>query len=78
MPSEVEILRARIAELEGSKPKLSIKFGNKRNVVVGGSALGQRFPVTLYAPSWLVLLDHADEIREFIEAHKDELSWGND
>lgn len=26
---------------------LRIKEGNKQNVVVGGSALGQRFPVTL-------------------------------
>lgn len=54
---------------------LTIKFGNKRNVVVGGPALGQRFPVSLYAPSWLVLLDHADEIRKFIEDNREQLSW---
>ena len=74
----------RIADLEAQlkaargieKPKLTIKFGNKRNVVVGGPALGQRFPVTLYAPSWLILLDQADEIRAFIEENHDELSWG--
>ena len=54
---------------------LRIKPGNKQNVVVGGAALGQRFPVTLYAPSWLVVLDHADEIRQFIEDNRDELSW---
>lgn len=73
---ELEMLRAKVAELEEvSKPRLNIKFGNKRNVVVGGPALGQRFPVTLYAPSWLVLLDHADEIRAFISEHHDELDW---
>ena len=54
---------------------LRIKPGNKRNVVVGGPALGQRFPVTLYAPSWLVIIDHIDEIKQFIEDNRDELSW---
>jgi len=38
-------------------------------------ALGQRFPVTLYAPSWLKVLDQADEIRQFIEDNKDNLEW---
>jgi hypothetical protein len=32
----------------------------------------------LYAPSWLVVLDHAEEIRAFIEAHRDELDWGRE
>jgi hypothetical protein len=60
--------------------KLNIKLGNKQNVVVGGEALGQRFPVTLYAPSWLVLLDdeNVQAIREFIEANRDKLSWGRE
>lgn len=58
------------------EPKiLRIKEGNKQNVVVGGPALGQRFPVTLYAPSWLVIIDHIDEIKQFIEDNHDELSW---
>lgn len=61
------------------KKELNIKLGNKQNVVVGaGGGLGQRFPVTLYAPSWLILLDHKEEILAFIEEHRDELSWGND
>lgn len=79
----------RIAELErqlaearreaGEKETLPIKIGNKQNVVVGsGGALGQRFPVTLYAPSWLILLreDNVAAIKAFIEEHKNELSWG--
>jgi hypothetical protein len=73
--ARIKELKAELEALEGKKPALTIKFGNKRNVVVGGPGLKQRFPVTLYAPSWLILLDHADEIRQFIEDHKDELSW---
>lgn len=69
-------LERQLAEARGEvKQQLNIKFGNKRNVVVGGPALKQRFPVTLYAPSWLVLLDHAEEIRQFIEDNRDQLSW---
>ena len=60
------------------KPAMYIKFGNKQNVVVGGKALKQRFPVSLYAPSWLALLDRADEIRQFIEDNRDKLSWERD
>tara|TARA_R110000868_G_scaffold408583_1_gene691957 strand:+ start:657 stop:893 length:237 start_codon:yes stop_codon:yes gene_type:complete len=71
----------RIAELEAQlaalteDQKLTIGFGNKGNVKVGGKALGQRFPVTLYAPSWLKVLDQADEIRQFIEDNRDALTW---
>ncbi len=75
---ETRILKAKLAELEKS-PKLNIKLGNKRNVVVGsGGGLGQRFPVSLYAPSWLVLLNpgNVERILEFIEKNKDQLSWG--
>ncbi len=32
-----------------------------------------RFPVTLYQEQWNTLLDHADEIREFIAANESEL-----
>jgi hypothetical protein len=77
--AEIAELEAKLAALKGTEAsKLNIKLGNKRNVVVGGKALGQRFPVTLYAPSWLVVLDHAEEIRAFIEAHRDELDWGRE
>ena len=74
-------LEAKLAALQEQqrepveKPAMYIKFGNKRNVVVGGKALKQRFPVTLYAPSWLALLEHADEIKQFIEDNRDQLSW---
>jgi hypothetical protein len=85
--SEVEELREEIARLkelreelislkeQQQEDRLTIGFGNKGNVKVGGKALGQRFPVTLYAPSWLKVLDQADEIRQFIEDNKDNLTW---
>ena len=69
----------RIAELEAelacvkSRQGLAIKIGNKENVVVGG--LTQRFPVTLYAPDWMKIIENIDQVKEFIEANKDQLSW---
>ena len=81
---KIQELEAKLAALQSQqrepveKPAMYIKFGNKRNVVVGGKALKQRFPVTLYAPSWLALLDHANEIKQFIEDNRDELSWERD
>lgn len=57
--------------------RLTIKQGNKQNVVVGGPALGQRFPVTLYAPSWLILTDPEviAAIRQYIKDNESALSW---
>ncbi len=71
-----EELMAELASRDDS-PTLNIKIGNKENVVVGGPALGQRFPVTLYAPSWVELLKDAnvDAIKKFIEDNKEQLSW---
>lgn len=54
----------------------TIKIGNKQNVVFSSAkGLRQRFPVTLYAPGWLFVLDHAEEIREFIKENEANLSW---
>jgi len=73
---EIQALKDELAALRAQKEdKLTIKIGNKQNVVVGGKALGQRFPVTLYAPSWIKVLDQAEEIRQFIEDNKDSLTW---
>lgn len=44
----------------------------KRGVSVLG--LGQ-FPLTAYASQWLRILDHADDLRAFIEAHRSRLAW---
>ena len=67
--------------VEANEVPLPVKQGNKQNVVAGGNGwLGQRFPVTLYAPSWLWLLreENAHRLIDFIEANKDQLSWGSD
>jgi hypothetical protein len=75
-----------VAELEEALAKaealaampIPIKLGNKRNVVVGsGGWLGQRFPVTLYAPSWRKLLqpENVKAILDFIDENEDQLSW---
>jgi hypothetical protein len=34
----------------------------------------QRFPVSLYKEQWEIILDNADNIREFIKENKDKLS----
>lgn len=67
-------LEAELARIRQEKP-LHIKIGNKQNVVVGGPGLRQRFPVTLYAPGWVALLEAAEDIKAFIEANREQLSW---
>jgi hypothetical protein len=52
--------------------QLRCKVSEKRAVSVYGL---QRMPLTLYAKSWLRLLDFADQVRGFIEEHRGELSW---
>jgi len=73
-PSKEELL-ARIAELEKQlqtrKPGgLEFKVSDKGAVSVYG--LG-RFPVTLYYEQWTRLLEHADELRAFLENNKAKL-----
>lgn len=68
-------LEAQLKEEKVKSNSINIKIGNKENVVVGGPGLGQRFPVSLYAQSWLALLDKADEIRQFIKDNESKLTW---
>ncbi len=49
---------------------LTMKVSEKGGVSVYG--LG-RFPVTLYKEQWTKLLEHADEIRTFIQANDSQL-----
>jgi hypothetical protein len=66
-------MAARIAELEGRLAKgssLSFKVSEKGAVSVIRS---RSFPVTLYLEQWDVLLLHAAELRESIEANKSRL-----
>lgn len=72
-PSELERLRAENEELkkqiEDPAP-LRMKISNKGALSVYGM---YRFPTTLYKEQWLRLLDHADEIRQFIRNNDSKL-----
>ena len=50
--------------------ELRLKVSEKGGMSIYG--LG-RFPVTLYKEQWSRLLDHADEIREFLKANDQQL-----
>jgi len=79
LDKRIEAIAARHG-VELPLPVVPVKQGNKSNVVAGSNGyLGQRFPVTLYAPSWLSLLrsDNLEALVDFIEANENNLSWGN-
>jgi len=64
--------------IEAKESAIPVKIGTKNNVVVGGNQyLGQRFPVTLYGPSWLWLLreENIEAILDFLESNEDSISW---
>ena len=68
-------LKAKVAELEKQvqgrkRGNIDFKVSEKGGVSVYG--LG-RFPVTLYYEQWIRLLDHADQIKEFMEENKSRL-----
>lgn len=70
--AELEALRAENAKLKKkvAQPGIQLKLSEKGCISV---YIGARFPVSLYREAWELILDHADEIREFIEDHKDKL-----
>jgi len=68
-------LKAKVAELEKQvqgrkRGTIDFKVSEKGGVSVYG--LG-RFPVTLYYEQWIRLLDHAEQIRQFLEENKGRL-----
>ena len=68
-------LKAKLAELEKQvqgrkRGVIEFKVSEKGGMSVYG--LG-RFPVTLYYEQWIRLLDHAQQIREFLEENKGRL-----
>ena len=69
---ELDRLRAENEALKKSrKPgELALKVSEKGGVSVYG--LG-RFPVTLYQEQWEKLLTHGEQIRAFIEEHRERL-----
>jgi hypothetical protein len=70
--AEVERLKAENEALKRPQRagKLSLKISEKGALSVYGMG---RFPVTLYKEQWLKLLDIADEIKSFIDAHAEQL-----
>ena len=68
-------LKAKLAELEKQvqgrkRGTIDFKVSEKGGVSVYG--LG-RFPVTLYYEQWVRLLDHAEQIKQFMEDNKSRL-----
>jgi len=59
-------LTARLA-LANKPRKLTLKVSEKGAVSCYGMG---KFPVTLYGTQWDRLLDHADEIKSFMEANR--------
>jgi hypothetical protein len=58
-------------QIEQRKPgQLRLKISEKGGLSVYG--LG-RFPVTLYKEQWKRLLEHAEEIKSFLEQHEQQL-----
>ena len=57
-------------QVERKPGQLRLKVSEKGGLSIYG--LG-RFPVTLYKEQWGRLLDHADEIREFLKANDQQL-----
>jgi hypothetical protein len=71
MKSELERLRAENQALKKKKSdNITFKVGQKGGMSMYG--LG-RFPVTLYKSQWILLLDAADKIREFLKDNDQEL-----
>jgi hypothetical protein len=72
MKAELERLRAENESLKKTKKPgvLTMKVSEKGGLSVYGMG---RFPVTLYKEQWLKLLTIADDIKQFIEDHDDEL-----
>jgi hypothetical protein len=67
----IKELEALLAEKD-KKTALDIRVSPKKAVSIYGL---QRFPATLYAAQWQKILKNADELTNFIEEHKTDLSW---
>jgi hypothetical protein len=67
LEAERDALKAAKAKTNAVKLKITDKGG------VSFYGVG-RFPVTLYDSQWLVLLENAEKIREFLDTNRDSLS----
>lgn len=69
--AENELLKARASAAATSRVRL--KVSDKGAVQLLG--IGSKFGITLYAQTWLTLFAMADQIKDFIEANRDKLSF---
>ena len=68
-------LKAQLAALQEkvkSRDRRALEFRVSEKGAVSLYGLG-RFPVTLYYEQWIRLLDHADQLRSFLEENKGKL-----
>jgi hypothetical protein len=68
-------LKAQVAALQEkvkTRDRRAIDFRVSEKGGVSVYGLG-RFPVTLYYEQWIKLLDHIDQLREFLEENKPNL-----
>ena len=72
LQAELEALRAENAKLKANKAKQGIAMKVSEKGALSLYGMG-RFPVTLYKGQWTRLLDMAEDIRAFLEAHDSEL-----
>lgn len=74
--AQIEELKKKNEALEkAQKSGLRLKVSDKGAVSIYNI---NKLPITLYGPQWERLLDHADTIREFIEANRDKLATPED
>lgn len=71
---ELEMLRNIAAKAKAREVPFALKIGEKGGISLTGH--GQRFPTTLYVDQWEYVLDHAPQIRAFIEANRSRLKPG--
>lgn len=71
LTAENELLKARAKAQATSRIRL--KVSEKGAVQLLG--IGSKFGITLYAQTWLTVLDIGDQIKDFIKANKDSLSF---
>lgn len=71
LKAENELLKARAAAQATSRIRL--KVSDKGAVQLLG--IGSKFGITLYAQTWLTVLGMSEQIKDFIEANRDTLSF---
>jgi len=81
--SEMERLQRENAELKAqldatSKGRQTVRLGIGEKGGVKVQLGTRRFPVTLYPSEWLLILQHADELKDFIKDNSRKLSWKKD